>query len=329
MNLCHRVFCSSNRYFDAVEGGPDVDLGDNVLEIGPGYGANTGVLIGRAPHYSAVEIDQVMAAAATGRLTVTAPGSSAVTGPTPACRRANSSSVVCFTMLHHIPTAELQDRLFAEVFRVLRPGGVFAGSDSASSIPFRVLHFRDICNPVSLESLPNRLRANGFSDVYVGAGRGSLALASGQEVGRRRSQCRLNPRLLERTAAPASAGSGVVRSRRRQSRHRDPGRRLRHRHRCTAVQGRPAARCSASTLDCGGWPRSPGRPASRSRSENSRRGTPTAVLSTPSSPGKPGMGRPRARRRQGGGGAAAARAAGVVWHVFDPPSEVGDPFDES
>ena len=30
------------------------------------------------------------------------------------------SAVVCFTMLHHIPTAGLQDRLFAEAFRVLR-----------------------------------------------------------------------------------------------------------------------------------------------------------------------------------------------------------------
>lgn len=84
------------------------------------------------------------------------------------------SAVVCFTMLHHIPTARLQDRLFAEAFRVLRSGGVFAGSDSASSIPFRVLHFRDICNPVSPEGLLNWLRANGFSDMKVDTGRGSL-----------------------------------------------------------------------------------------------------------------------------------------------------------
>jgi hypothetical protein len=77
-------------------------------------------------------------------------------------------------MLHHIPTVDLQDQLFAEAFRVLRPGGVFAGSDSASSIPFRVLHFRDICNPVSPEQLPNRLRASGFGDVHVDTGRGSL-----------------------------------------------------------------------------------------------------------------------------------------------------------
>src|SRR5699024_9775777 len=77
------------------------------------------------------------------------------------------SSVVCFTMLHHIPTPDLQDRLFAEAFRVLRPGGVFAGSDSVPSIPFRIIHFRATCNPVSPDTLPERLRAAGLTDVDV------------------------------------------------------------------------------------------------------------------------------------------------------------------
>src|ERR1700733_16210767 len=67
MNLCHRVFCRSHRYFKSVEDSllpwalADVDLGDNVLEIGPGYGANIRVLIDKAPRYTAVEIDQPMA----------------------------------------------------------------------------------------------------------------------------------------------------------------------------------------------------------------------------------------------------------------------------
>jgi SAM-dependent methyltransferase len=70
-------------------------------------------------------------------------------------------------MLHHVPTPALQDRLFAEVFRVLRPGGVFAGSDSAASTLFRILHFRDTCNPVSPQTFPERLRTAGFDDVFV------------------------------------------------------------------------------------------------------------------------------------------------------------------
>src|SRR5271156_5851414 len=167
MNLCHRVFCSSNRYFDAVEGGllpwvlADVDLGDNVLEIGPGYGANIRVLIDKAQRYTAVEIDQVMAE----RLRDTYGDRAQIIrgdGTDTGLPAEEFSSVVCFTMLHHIPTPALQDRLFAEVFRVLRPGGVFAGSDSAASTLFRILHFRDTCNPVSPDTLPERLRRIGF-----------------------------------------------------------------------------------------------------------------------------------------------------------------------
>jgi hypothetical protein len=50
---------------------------------------------------------------------------------------------------------------------VLRPSGVFAGSDSAASTLFRMLHFRDTCNPVQPETLPDRLRAAGFTDEHV------------------------------------------------------------------------------------------------------------------------------------------------------------------
>jgi SAM-dependent methyltransferase len=172
MNLCHRLCCSSNRYFKAVEDGllpwvlGDVDLGDNVLEIGPGYGANIRVLIDKAPHYTAVEIDQTMAdrlKGAYGERARIIHGDGTDTG----LPSEEFSSVVCFTMLHHVPTPALQDRLFAEVFRVLRPGGVFAGSDSAASTLFRILHFRDTCNPVSPDTLPERLRRIGFDDVFV------------------------------------------------------------------------------------------------------------------------------------------------------------------
>jgi len=174
MNLCHRLCCSSNRYFKAVEDGllpwvlGDVDLGDNVLEIGPGYGANIRVLIDKAPHYTAVEIDPTMA----DRLEATYRDRARIIngdGTDSGLPSEEFSSVVCFTMLHHVPTPALQDQLFAEVFRVLRPGGVFAGSDSADSTLFRILHFRDTCNPVSPDTFPECLRRIGFSDVHVEA----------------------------------------------------------------------------------------------------------------------------------------------------------------
>src|SRR5581483_5905759 len=45
----------------------DVDLGDDVLEVGPGYGATTDVLGGRVPRLTAVEIDEELAAMLTDR----------------------------------------------------------------------------------------------------------------------------------------------------------------------------------------------------------------------------------------------------------------------
>lgn len=174
MNICHRLCCSSDRYFRVVEDAllpwvlGDVELGDNVLEVGPGYGANIRVLIDKAPHYTAVEIDQPMADRLKDKYGDRARiirGDGTDTG----LPSEEFSSVVCFTMLHHVPTPALQDQLLAEAFRVLRPGGVFTGSDSAASTLFSILHFRDTCNPVSPDTLPDRLRAAGFDDVHVQA----------------------------------------------------------------------------------------------------------------------------------------------------------------
>jgi SAM-dependent methyltransferase len=172
MNLCHRLCCSSDRWANTVESQllpwvlADVELGDNTLEIGPGYGANLRVLLDKTAKLTAVEIDAPMAQRLQrlyGERARIINGDGTDTG-LPADE---FSSVVCFTMLHHIPTAGLQDRLFAEAFRVLRPGGFFAGSDSTRSLRFRILHFRDTCNPVSPDTLPDRLHAAGFHDVHV------------------------------------------------------------------------------------------------------------------------------------------------------------------
>ncbi len=59
------------------------------------------------------------------------------------------SGAVCFTMLHHVPSPELQDRLLAEVTRVLRPGGAFAGTDSLGhGLLFKTIHIGDTLVPV-------------------------------------------------------------------------------------------------------------------------------------------------------------------------------------
>ena len=80
---------------------------------------------------------------------------------------ASFDSAVCFTMLHHVPSRALQDRLLAEAQRVLKPGGLFVGSDSTTSLRWRLFHLFDTCVPVEPEGFAARLERAGFPDAEV------------------------------------------------------------------------------------------------------------------------------------------------------------------
>src|SRR5207244_230551 len=73
----------------------------------------------------------------------------------------------CFTMLHHVPSPEHQDRLLAELRRVLRPRGLLVGVDSIDRPDWRELHAGDVCVPVDPATLADRLQAAGFVEVEV------------------------------------------------------------------------------------------------------------------------------------------------------------------
>ena len=143
------------------------DVGDDVLEVGPGPGLTTDVLRRHIARVTAVEVDAVLAAALAERLR----GSNVTVvcaDATQTCLEADRfSAATCFTMLHHMPTPEHQDRLFGELARVLRPGGVFVGTDSIDTPDLRLLHVDDTFVPVDPETLPSRLSAAGFVDVTV------------------------------------------------------------------------------------------------------------------------------------------------------------------
>jgi SAM-dependent methyltransferase len=70
-------------------------------------------------------------------------------------------------MLHHVPTARLQDTLLAEALRVLRPGGALVASDSLASNELHHFHADDAYNPVDPGSLIARLQTIGFERVTV------------------------------------------------------------------------------------------------------------------------------------------------------------------
>ncbi len=147
-----------------------VDLGEDVLEIGPGFGTTTRVLARRPGSLTVVELSESYCE----HLRRTLDGDAeivqadATSMPFPDAR---FSGVVCFTMLHHIPSPELQDKLLAEVARVLRPGGVFAGTDSlGTGRAFKLLHVGDTLVPVPPDELPARLEYAGLIEPRVDTG---------------------------------------------------------------------------------------------------------------------------------------------------------------
>lgn len=70
-------------------------------------------------------------------------------------------------MLHHVQSVADQDALLLQAHRVLRAGGVLAGSDSIASEGLRNFHHDDIYNPVDPDDLAGRLTGAGFTDVRV------------------------------------------------------------------------------------------------------------------------------------------------------------------
>ncbi|MGH3202845.1 MAG: class I SAM-dependent methyltransferase [Streptosporangiaceae bacterium] len=76
-------------------------------------------------------------------------------------------SVGTFTMLHHVPTLALQNKILAEVFRVLRPGGVLIGSDSLASNDLHHFHVGDTYNPIEPAAALSRLQTLGFGQITI------------------------------------------------------------------------------------------------------------------------------------------------------------------
>jgi ubiquinone/menaquinone biosynthesis C-methylase UbiE len=169
MNLIHRRICSSDNWARSVRRHTlpwaldGVDLGRTSLEIGPGFGATTKVLVDLVPELTIVEVDPASARGLAAQF----PDVSVVEGDGARLPFPDNTfdSVTCFTMLHHVPSPAEQDQLFAEACRVVRPGGVFAGMDNLYSLGFHVLHLFDTMVVVDPKTLPDRLRAAGFTDV--------------------------------------------------------------------------------------------------------------------------------------------------------------------
>lgn len=173
MNEAHEM-CGSDEWRQAIRevilpwALGETDLGDDVLEVGPGYGATTDVLSQTVPKLTSVEIDPELAAMLRDRFadvpSVEIVNADATTLP---CADRSFTGAACFTMLHHVPSDELQNRLFSEIARVLRPGSALVASDSLGSDELAAHHADDTYHPIDPSTLPDRLAAAGFTDVDV------------------------------------------------------------------------------------------------------------------------------------------------------------------
>jgi SAM-dependent methyltransferase len=143
-----------------------VELGEELLEIGPGPGTATDWLRTRVRRVVAVEHDKPAADALAQRFSHT--NVEVVYGDGSVLGFADTSfdSAAAFTMLH-VPTRVLQTRLLAEVLRVLRPGGVLIGYASLHSDELHHFHEGDTYNPIDPPALLTILLALGFSDATV------------------------------------------------------------------------------------------------------------------------------------------------------------------
>lgn len=143
------------------------DLGDNVVEIGPGPGLTTDLMRARVQALTAIELDPDLASALTDRLKGTNVVVLREDASSTSLPSGEYSTVLCFSMLHHMTSPAEQDRLFAEVHRLLRPGGMFVGVDAIDSDLMRDAHVDDTYVPVPLETVVSRFEAAGLSEVAI------------------------------------------------------------------------------------------------------------------------------------------------------------------
>jgi SAM-dependent methyltransferase len=173
MNENHAQVCTSPEWAQHIQADilpaltSGVDLGTQMLELGPGPGAATEWLRHKVARLTAVELDAAAAALLATRYAGTNVDIATGSAARLAYQDESFDSVGTFTMLHHVPTLALQNKILSEAFRVLRPDGVLIGSDSLASNDLHHFHVGDDYNPVDPASLLSRLQTLGFEKITV------------------------------------------------------------------------------------------------------------------------------------------------------------------
>jgi ubiquinone/menaquinone biosynthesis C-methylase UbiE len=152
------------------------ELGNHVLEIGAGPGAATEELRKLAGRVTSIEYSHAFALGLAQRSQKT--NGAVLQGDASALPfpEKTFSAAIVVLVLHHLKSREAQERAFSEIFRVLRPGGVFLVVEIQDGWLQRIGHFRSTFIPVAPSSVPEQLASAGFSSVSIAFLRGVYRL---------------------------------------------------------------------------------------------------------------------------------------------------------
>src|ERR1700737_425116 len=187
MNSFENWFCASGlwRYVTERKWLPwlleEMDLGEHVLEVGAGPGAATAELARRARSVTSLEYSHDFCV----KLHAKSDAACIVQGDASVLpfESQTFTSAIAVLVLHHLRSSGEQDRAFAEIFRVLKPDGVFVALEIQDGWLTRVAHFSSTFVPVSIDGLNSRLRAAGFSNGSVNNHRGAIRMRAQRSAG--------------------------------------------------------------------------------------------------------------------------------------------------
>ena len=173
MNRFENWFCGSSVWRRATERKilpwmlSGYKLGDNVLELGAGPGATTEELRRRSARVTSLEYDPAFAANLGARFANSNVG--VLRGDAASLPFSDGvfSSVLAVLVLHHLKSREQQEKAFAEIYRVLRPGGAFFALEIGDGWLQRFGHIRSTFVPVAPAAAFARLTSLGFSKIVL------------------------------------------------------------------------------------------------------------------------------------------------------------------
>jgi ubiquinone/menaquinone biosynthesis C-methylase UbiE len=153
-----------------------VELGEHVLEIGAGPGAATEELRKRVGRVTSLEYSHAFALGIARRTQTT--NGAVLQGDASALPfpEKTFSAAIAVLVLHHLKSRQAQERAFAEIFRVLRPGGVFLAVEIQDGWLNRIGHIRSTFAPLAPATVPEQLAAAGFADASIDFLRGAYRI---------------------------------------------------------------------------------------------------------------------------------------------------------